>query len=138
MLIDATNMILGRMATVIAKKALLGESIDVINCENVLITGNKVRIFQDYMQKRNRGAPLKGPYYPRQPDRIVRRTIRGMLPYKQEKGEKAFDRVMCYVGVPDKFKGQKIDTVKEADISKVPNLKYVKLGAVIKNFGVKL
>ena len=33
--IDAEDMILGRLAAVVAKRALLGENIDIINCEIV-------------------------------------------------------------------------------------------------------
>ncbi len=38
MIIDANNMILGRLASFAAKKALLGEKIDVINCEKAVIS----------------------------------------------------------------------------------------------------
>ena len=41
MIIDATNMIAGRIATHIAKKALLGEDIVILNSEKAVLTGNK-------------------------------------------------------------------------------------------------
>ena len=37
MIIDAKNLVLGRMATVVAKEALLGEKIDIINCEKAVV-----------------------------------------------------------------------------------------------------
>ena len=90
MIIDATNLIVGRFATQVAKKALLGESVDIVNCENAVISGKRDNIIGEYMQKKQRGIPTKGPFISTLPDRFVKRIIRGMLPYKQEKGEKAF------------------------------------------------
>ncbi len=135
--IDATNLILGRMASYVAKKALLGEEIAIVNCENSYITGDKKRVFESFKQKRERGVPLQGPYYPRMPDRIVRRAVRGMLPYKKAKGKEAFSRVMCYIGVPEELKEKKAETIKEASIGKVPNLKYVRLGEIARLLGAK-
>jgi large subunit ribosomal protein L13 len=137
MIIDASNLLLGRLAATAAKKALLGEKIDIVNCEKAVISGNKDQILQRFKQKRDMGIPLKGPYPPRMPDRMVRRTIRGMLPYKQEKGRSAFERVMCYIGIPEKFKDKKMETVKEADVEKMPNLKYVSIERISKFLGAK-
>ncbi|MBA3064002.1 50S ribosomal protein L13 [Candidatus Woesearchaeota archaeon] len=126
MIIDASDMILGRLATYIAKKALLGEKVDIVNCEKAVITGDKKSVFEKYKKKNERGSrPTKGPFMPKMPDRFVRRCIRGMLPYKQEKGIKAFRRVMCYIGIPDEFKDKKIEVIQDCNVSKVPSLKYV-------------
>ncbi len=138
MIVDATDLILGRMAARIAKLSLLGEKIDVINCEKAIITGRKSYLLEKYKQKKNRGIPLKGPYFPRLPDRIVRRTIRGMLPYKQERGREAFKNVMCYAGVPDELKDKKAETFKEANVSKVPSLRYMSVGEISKVLGAKI
>ncbi len=131
--IDAKNLILGRLATVAAKKALLGETINIINCEKAVITGNKKFILSEFKRKRDMGIPSKGPFYPRSADMIVKRTIRGMLPYKQEKGRLAFKRVKCYIGSPESIKNAV--TIKEADASKIPNLKYLSLGYISKFLG---
>ena len=126
MIIDASDMILGRLATYIAKKALLGEKVDIVNCEKAVITGNKQSVFEKYKKRNERGSrPTKGPFIPKMPDRFVRRCIRGMLPYKQEKGINAFKRVMCYIGMPDEFKDKKIEVIQDCNVSKVPSLKYV-------------
>ncbi len=137
MIIDAKDLIVGRLATVVAKKALLGEKVNIINCEHAVITGKRDEIMRSYLQKIHRGVPSQGPYFPKLPDRIVRRVIRGMLPYKQEKGRKAYERVMCYLGVPEIFKDQKAETIKEANVSKLPNLKYVTIGDISKQIGAK-
>jgi large subunit ribosomal protein L13 len=133
--IDATNLILGRMATNIAKRAILGEKIDVVNCENAIITGERSVVLAKYQRKIKLGAALTGPYYQRMPDRLVRRVIRGMLPYKRETGRKAFESVMCYVGVPESLKSHKVETIKEADASRLKTLKFVTIKDVCKHLG---
>jgi len=137
MIIDATNLIVGRLATVAAKKALLGEKIEIVNCEKAVVTGKRDAVIKSYLQKIHRGVPSQGPYFPKFSDRIVRRVIRGMLPYKQEKGRKAYERIMCYLSVPENLKDQKAETIKEANVSKLPNLKYVTIGDIAKQIGAK-
>ncbi len=131
--IDATNLILGRMASFAAKKALLGETVNVVNCEKAVVTGNKKTLLLQFKRKRDMGIPSKGPFYPRSPEQIVKRTIRGMLPYKKEKGRKAFKKIKCYTGVPENIKNS--ETIKNADVSKVPNLKYLTLEEISKHLG---
>lgn len=138
MIIDGTDLILGRLAGFAAKKAMLGERIDIVNCENIVITGDRRQILERYRLRKARGSPARGPYFPRMPDMLIKRTIRGMLPYKQEKGEKAFKRVMCHIGVPDNIKDKKFETIEEANISKVPNLKYIAIKEICKEMGVKI
>ncbi len=138
MIIDANNLILGRLGTFVAKKALLGEKIDIVNSENCVITGNRHKIFKDYDRRLKMGTPSKGPFVYRIPDRFVKRTIRGMLPYKKERGRKAFENIKCHIGVPDKLKNQKFDTIKNANIEKVPNLKYVKVKDICLHIGGKV
>tara|TARA_Y100000034_G_C6897857_1_gene414409 strand:+ start:2623 stop:3042 length:420 start_codon:yes stop_codon:yes gene_type:complete len=130
MILDAKDLIVGRMATFVAKKSLLGEKIDVVNCEKAIITGNKKEIFERYRKQRDRGGPFHGPFLPKMPDRFLRRSIRGMLPYKQEKGRKAFERIMCHISVPKQFKDKKMETVKEANISRIKTLKYITVGDI--------
>jgi large subunit ribosomal protein L13 len=132
MIVDANDLILGRMCTYIVKKALLGEKIDVVNCEKAIIVGGKKNILEKYKRKANRGGPFHGPFLPKMPDRFVRRVIRGMLPYKQEKGSSAFKRIMCYISVPDEFRDKKMDKIKEADISRIKTLKYITVGDICK------
>jgi large subunit ribosomal protein L13 len=132
MIINAENSIVGRMSTVVVKKALKGEKIDIINCEKAVITGSKENVFNKYKIKGSRGGPFKGPFLPKMPDRFVRRIIRGMLPYKQSKGKEAFKRIICYISIPNEFKDKKIEKIKEADISRIKNLKYTTIGEVCK------
>ena len=137
MIIDATDMIAGRIATVAAKKALLGEDIIIVNCEKAVITGNRLSVLADYKRTKERGIPLKGPYFHRKSDKIMRRIVRGMLPYKQEKGRIVYEKVICYRGVPSELTGKKFETIKGAGIGKLPNTKYVYIGEISKFLGAK-
>ena len=61
-IIDGKNAILGRIASYAAKEALKGEEIVIVNCENVIITGSKQDVKEDYLEKRGRvGSAQKGP-----------------------------------------------------------------------------
>lgn len=127
MLIDGRNLILGRLSAFVAKKALLGERIIIVNSEEVVISGNKKNILDKYKQKVSRGDPYKGPFFPRTADRILRRTIRGMLPFKRARGKEAFKRVMCYKGVPDKYKNEKLESIGGINALKLKT-NFIKLG----------
>lgn len=135
---DGAGMILGRLASQVAKSALLGEEVAVVNCAKVYISGKKVNTFAREKQRRDRkGYPLKSAKLPRLADRVVRRTIRGMLPWKQTRGREAFKRVMCYVNVPKEFTDKKTISIKEASIKKLPTLKYITIAEVCKQLGAK-
>ena len=112
---DADGATLGRLSTVAAKNLLKGDEIAVINSEKAIISGKKSMIKKRYKQKREVGTYRKGPFFPRPPERIVKRTIRGMIPYQTPHGRAAFKRLKCYIGVPEEFKDQKIEKLKVAD-----------------------
>ncbi|MFP4656137.1 MAG: 50S ribosomal protein L13 [Candidatus Woesearchaeota archaeon] len=137
-IIDAENQILGRLATYVAKMLLLGESVVIVNSEKALITGPKSRILAKYKQDKERGIPLRGPYFPKRPEMILKRTIRGMLPYKQEKGASALKRLKCYVSLPEEFVGKEFYKFEDTDISNSTTEKTVDLYTVSKFLGAKL
>jgi large subunit ribosomal protein L13 len=97
---NGKGAIFGRMATVIAKNLLKGDSVDLINCGEIIISGDKNLFAKKIQAKRNmgRGGSLKGPKYIRQPDRLVKRMIRGMLPRDRWRGQDAFKRLRCHIG----------------------------------------
>lgn len=127
MIIDGTNLLLGRLGAFAAKQALLGEEIFIVNSEKTVVSGNRKMIIANYHQKHMRGHPYSGPFFPVREDLVVRRTIRGMLPWQRSRGREAYRRVRCYIGVPAELAGKKFDTVESANVSKLPNFKYVKL-----------
>jgi len=108
-IIDGKNAVLGRLASYVAKQLLKGEEIAIVNCEDVIITGNKKEIKENFEEKRRKvGSGQKGPHYPRTKDRIVKRVIRGMLPnHRKGRGKQAYKRIKCYMGVPKEFQNSK-------------------------------
>ena len=117
MILDASDMVLGRLASFVAKQTLLGETVEIVNCEKAVIIGRKENILAKYKQYRARGDPLYGPHFPRDPHRLVKRTIRGMLPYNTNRGVEAWKRVKCYKGVPARFEGKEIIAIERAKVS---------------------
>lgn len=116
---DATGQILGRFSTRIAKELVKGETISIVNCEKAVISGNPKVTEKHYLERRQRGDPIHGPFYPRTPDGIVRRTVRGMLPYHKPRGREAFKRLKVHIGIPDELKNEKLINVKEFDVNKL-------------------
>ena len=135
MIIDAENLIVGRLASIVAKKALLGEKIDIVNADKAVIVGRKEGIFEKYKRQSERGEPFHGPFLPKKPDRLLKRIIRGMLPYKQTRGRDAFKRIKCHIGIPDELKDKKIISLEEADVTKTKNLRYINLAKICEFLG---
>ena len=136
---NGENMILGRLAARVAKDALLGEEVKVVNCEKIVISGSREVNFARATQKRGRyGHPHRSQTHSRLPDRWVRRTIRGMLPWKQARGKEAFKLIMCYIGTPAEFSGKELITLNDSSMNKLPNLKYTTIGEVCRHVGGKV
>ncbi|MBR9700789.1 50S ribosomal protein L13 [Candidatus Woesearchaeota archaeon] len=133
LVIDATDLLVGRMATQVARAALHGKEVRIINCDKAVVSGHKQAIVSSWKTKYARGVPKKGPFYRRQPDRLVRRMIRGMLPYKTPRGRDAFKRVLTYIGAPEEFKNAQ--TIKGAHLDKLPNIRYLTMGQICKELG---
>lgn len=126
--IDGKNAILGRLASKAAKQLLNGENVSIVNAERIIITGSPQSIKEKYLARRRRGSAHHGPYYPTRPDLIVRRTVRGMLPYKTNKGRDAFKKLRVYVGTP-----QDVSDVQKMEASIKSN--YITVGEVAKTLG---
>ncbi len=118
-IIDAEGHILGRLSSYIAKRLLEGERIVVVNAEKVIITGNPENVFERYKEKYDRGSKEKGPYFPRHPEKIFKRTVRGMLPWKTGKGREAYRRLRVFIGVPDELKNKELEKIEIALYEKV-------------------
>lgn len=136
MIIDGEDLILGRLGAFAAKKALLGEKIDIINCEKIIISGNKKNILAKYKQRTvDLGNINQGPYYPRRADMFVKRLLRGMFPHKQEKGRKAYERIRCHIGTDNRFKDKKTEQLKRSGITKLPTLRYITIKELCDQLG---
>jgi len=125
--IDGKNAIMGRLASYVAKEALKGEEIVILNCEYVIITGNRKDIKENFDRKRRRvGSGQKGPKHSRRADLIVKRAIRGMLPtHRQGRGKEAFKKIKCYIGIPKEFQDAKKIISGKTKKSKFVNIKEI-------------
>lgn len=106
--IDATNAILGRLASYAAKQALIGKEVIIINCDKAVISGRRRNIIEEYKAVKARGgSALKGPMIPSNPERLLKRTIRGMMKYQKGKSREAFLKIRCYNKVPVEYESAK-------------------------------
>ena len=137
MIIDASNLLLGRMATHVAKEILNGENVEIVNCEKAIISGSRRNIIEKYSARTKRGTPFHGPFYPRREEMVVRRAVRGMLPFKEIRGQDAFRRLKCYTGLPESLKEKKLETIKEASVSRLGKAGYVTIADISKEMGKK-
>ena len=137
--IDAENHVLGRLSSIIAKRLLNGEKIVVVNAEKAVVTGDKYMVFARYKEKYDRGSKEKGPYFPRHPEEIFKRTVRGMLPWKSRRGREAFRRFRVFVSVPKELEGREFVTVDDALLSKISKTeKYVSLEEISRYLGYEV
>jgi len=114
-IIDAEGAVLGRMASLVAKQLLNGEKIVIVNAEKAVISGSRKTVFATYKQKFDRASltsPLKGPRWERTPERLVRRTVRGMIAPRTARGAKAYHNLRTYIGVPEEFKGKTLEKIE--------------------------
>ncbi|MDR0438926.1 MAG: 50S ribosomal protein L13 [Methanocalculaceae archaeon] len=135
--IDGENLLLGRMCSIVAQRILAGEEIAITNAEKVIISGSRAMVMEEYYVKRVRGSVEGGPFYPRRPDQIVKRTIRGMIPYKTRSGAATFRRVKVYVGVPYELKDVDAEILETAHRNRLSSARYITIGAISTNLGAK-
>jgi large subunit ribosomal protein L13 len=121
--IDAAGHILGRLASIVAKKLLEGYSVHVVNVEKAVLSGSKQRIIQGYkllFKVHTHVNPEKsGIRRPRSPVNIFRRAVRGMLPMNKPCGRLAYRRLRVYVGIPPEL--------SRVELTKYPDAMYTRL-----------
>ena len=137
MIIDAKDAILGRLGSFVAKQLLLGNKVDVVNCEEMVISGRKAATMNEYIRKLHRGAPAKGPYFYRRPDLFVKRSIRGMLPFKRARGREVFKNIKCHIGIPENLKDEKLLRLETAHLNRLNSADYLKVKEVCRAVGWK-
>jgi large subunit ribosomal protein L13 len=133
-LINADGLIVGRMASKVAKKLLNGEKVIIVNAGKAVISGKKKSKVAEAKTFLEVGSPRQGPFHYRRPDRILRKTVRGMLPFKKPKGKTALKKLKVFIGVPEDLKDHQMATFKEAQAA---NLKgpYFTLAELAKEIG---
>ena len=128
-ILDAKNAVLGRLASETAKMLKKGEEVVIVNSEQAIITGDTKQIVGKYLKRRRIGSPQHGPFFPRKPDMIVRRTVRGMLNYKKPNGKAAYKRLKVHIGMPQLEGEKKSVAVKEIKTD------YIKVSELAKALG---
>jgi len=140
MIIDATDLILGRLAGFAAKRLLVGEPVAIVNAERAVISGGRKATFGMYeawLQIRNLANPRKGPFHPKRPDDLVRLTVRGMLPFSRAKGRAAYQRLKVYVGVPEELKGKELASVEGAHLGRLGTRRFIRVGELSKHLSAR-
>jgi large subunit ribosomal protein L13 len=136
--VDATNQILGRLASIIAKKLLEGYRVYVVNVEKTVISGERRRVINSY--KKLFGVtthynPYKtGIRRARAPHNIFKDTVKGMLPTDKPKGRNAYKRLRVFIGVPRELRNREFTRFEEADVSRLKN-DYIYLYELAKELG---
>ncbi len=136
-LINAQGLIVGRLSSIVARKLLQGDEVTIINAEKAILSGAKAMTFAEYKQAVDRGTREKGPYFPKRPDAIIKRAIRGMLPYKAQRGKDAMARLRIYIGQPSELQGQQAITLEKASVDRLSSYRYTELGELSKKLGAK-
>jgi len=134
--LDATGLVAGRLGSIVSKRLLQGEQVVIVNAENAVISGRRASHAAEAKLFLEAGHPGHGPYHPRRPDQIIRRMIRGMLPWRKPKGRQAYKRLRVFMGVPDELKNKTFETVPQASASKL-RCPYFTVGEFAKEIGWK-
>ncbi len=135
--IDATGLIVGRLASVVAKRLLSGEKIVIVNAESAILSGRRsmrLRELRSFLEVVGVANPKYGPHHPRRPDTMLRRVVRGMLPMDKAKGRRAFAALKIYLSVPPEAEGIEAQTINEASASKL-KCHYVTLRTISREVG---
>ncbi|MGV8092898.1 MAG: 50S ribosomal protein L13 [Mangrovibacterium sp.] len=128
--VDATNVPLGRLATAVAKMLRgkhkpdftphvdCGDNVIVVNAEKVYLTGNKMtgRVYLRHTgypggQRAQTPADIMKKY----PERLIEHAVRGMLP-KNRLGRQIFGNMKVYVGPEHKQEAQSPEVI---DLNKI-------------------
>ncbi len=145
---NAEDKVLGRLASVVAKQLITAKKagedtrVIIVNAEKAIVTGKRSTVLSDYRAKYELNHPRKGPFFPRMPDQILKRTVRGMLPYqKNTSGRNALRSLRVEIGTPSDLSGDLPDGCEWGDSTKIDRPlpeRFVRLGEISKELGVKV
>ena len=145
---NAEDKVLGRLASVVAKQLIsakkAGEDtrVIIVNAEKAIVSGKRSSVLSDYRAKYELNHPRKGPFFPRMPDQILKRTVRGMLPYqKNSSGRNALKSLRVEIGTPSDLSGDLPDGCEWGDSTKIDRPlpeRFVRLGDLSKELAVKV
>ena len=129
--VDARDCIMGRVASQVAEKALDGQTVAVVNAERAVVTGRENQVKAKYKKRVDVGDD-NAFFYPKRPDGILKRSIRGMLPHKKPRGREAFENVRVYVGNPYDDEGE---VLEGTSLDRLSNIKFVTLAEISETLG---
>ncbi|MFC6864960.1 50S ribosomal protein L13 [Halomicroarcula sp. GCM10025817] len=129
--VDARDCIMGRVASQVAETALDGQTVAVVNAERAVVTGSENQIKEKYKKRVDIGDD-NAYFYPKRPDGILKRSIRGMLPHKKPRGREAFENVRVYVGNPYDDEGE---VLEGTSLDRLSNIKFVTLAEISETLG---
>jgi len=134
---DAENIVVGRLGAKAAKAALLGDKVVIVNIEKAIITGNRRTVIDAWKAKTNIRTsynPRKGPFHQRRPDKMVRKMIRGMLPWPRPRGRDALKRIHVFMGVPDEYADKEKIVLEDSKYRSLTR-KYITVGDLSHELG---
>jgi len=138
--VDASNQILGRLASIVAKKLLKGYRVYIFNAEKAVISGDPKTIKREYLsllELKVHVNPYKwGTHRPRSPIAIVKQAVENMLPKDKWRGKLSLTRLKVYIGVPEEFKSKNLVRFPDADASKL-RTKYILVEELARTMGWK-
>jgi large subunit ribosomal protein L13 len=140
-IVDAANLIMGRLCSQIAKKLLYGKNIVIINAKDGVISGRRNQVLEKYVHLRHirtLSNPRRGPFHSSRPDTFLRQKMKFMLP-KNIRGREAYQRVQVFIaGIPNAKKEQfgKMEAliIKKASSDRLSR-KFVTIADVCMNMG---
>ena len=120
--VDATDHIAGRLSSQVAKLLLKGNRVSVVNCEKIMISGtrgNIIKEYREFLEINSIIKPKHGPVHYRRPDTMIKKMVRGMLPYgKKPSGIEAHKKLRTFIGSPKELRGIKKIQFEKAKIKK--------------------
>ena len=142
---DADGLVLGRLAStgadILLKSTRAGNSdqVVIVNAEKAVVSGKPSSVYATYHDKYALNHARKGPYFPRMPDMILKRTVSGMLPYHaKRRGRRALRNLRVEIGCPSHLSGDLPEGHEVGDDSKIRRplpQRFVRLGEISANLG---
>ena len=141
LVIDAEGAVLGRLASYVAKLALMGVKVHVVNVEKAVITGDKKRVVDSYkllLEVKTHKNPYRhAPHRPRNPINIFKKAVKGMLPKENWLGKLALKRVKAYVGFPEELKNKPVIKIVDTLAEHLKRREYITVDVVARELGWK-
>jgi len=140
--IDGAGHMMGRLAATVAKAVLEGNRVVVLRAELINISGNFYRNklkYLSFLRKRCNVNPARGPFHYRAPSEIFKRTVRGMVPHRTERGKESLRRLKVFEGIPPPYDQKKRVVVPQAMriMCLKPGRNYCYLGRLSEEVGWK-